>query len=253
MSARLSGKTAIVTGASRGIGLAIAERIVAEGGRVVITARKPEALEEAVVLLGGPAVAIGVAGNAGDPEHQAEVVATAIDTFGSLDYLVNNTGINPVYGPMVDLDLAVARKVVDTNVLAAIGWTQHAVKSWMADHGGAIVNVSSMSAIMPAPMIGLYGASKAMLVSVTELLAVELAPKIRVNAIAPAVVKTKFASALYEGREQEIAATYPLKRLGEPEDIGGVVSFLLSDDAGWITGQTVVIDGGLTLVGGIEE
>lgn len=253
MSARLSGKTAIVTGASRGIGLAIAERIVAEGGRVVITARKPEALEEAVTHLGGPSVAIGIAGNAGDPEHQAEVVAAAIETFGSLDFLVNNTGINPVYGPMVDLDLDVARKVVDTNVLAAIGWTQHAVKSWMAEHGGAIVNVSSMSAIMPAPMIGLYGASKAMLVSVTELLAVELAPKIRVNAIAPAVVKTKFASALYEGREQEIAATYPLKRLGEPEDIGGVVSFLLSDDAGWITGQTVVIDGGLTLVGGIEE
>ena len=250
---RLEGRTAIITGASRGIGLAIAERIVAEGGRVVITARKTDALEEAVAHLGGPGVALGIAGNAGVPQHQAEVVDAAIRTFGSLDHLVNNTGINPAYGPMVDLDIDVARKIVDTNVLAAIGWTQQAVKAWMGEHGGAIVNVSSMSAVTPAPMIGLYGASKAMLVSVTQLLAVELAPRIRVNAIAPAVVKTRFASALYEGREEQIAQTYPLQRLGEPEDIGGAVSFLLSQDAGWITGQTVVIDGGLTLVGGIEE
>jgi len=154
---------------------------------------------------------------------------------------------------MIDLDREVARKVVDTNVLAAIGWTQGVVKAWMGEHGGAVVNVSSISAITPAPMIGIYGASKAMLISVTELLAVELAPKIRVNAIAPAVVKTKFASALYEGRESQIAAGYPLQRLGDPEDIGGVVSFLLSDDAAWMTGQTVVIDGGLSLVGSIDE
>jgi NAD(P)-dependent dehydrogenase (short-subunit alcohol dehydrogenase family) len=249
----LAGKTAIVTGASRGIGFAIAERIVAEGGRVVITARKADALEDAVAGLGGPSVAMGIAGNAADPQHQAEVIAAAIDNFGGLDFLVNNTGINPSYGPMLDLDLDIARKVVDTNVLAAIGWTQGSVKAWMAEHGGAIVNVSSVSAVKPAPMIGIYGASKAMLVSVTELLAVELAPKIRVNAIAPALVKTKFASALYEGREEEVSAAYPLKRLGEPEDIGGVVAFLLSEDAAWMTGQTIVIDGGGTLLGSIQE
>jgi NAD(P)-dependent dehydrogenase (short-subunit alcohol dehydrogenase family) len=253
MTSRLSGKTAIITGASRGIGLAIAERIVAEGGRVVITARKADALEDAVADLGGPSVALGIAGNAADPEHQAEVIAAALDTFGSVDFLVNNTGINPAYGPMLDLDLDIARKVVDTNVLAAIAWTQGAVKAWMAEHGGAVVNVSSVSGVKPAPMIGIYGASKAMLISVTALLAVELAPKIRINAIAPAVVKTKFASALYEGREEEVSAVYPLKRLGEPEDIGGVVAFLLSEDAGWMTGQTIVIDGGGTLLGSIQE
>lgn len=249
---RFQDKTAIVTGASRGIGLAIAERIVAEGGRVVITARNKEALDEAVAQLGGPSVALGVAGKADDPEHQADAVRQAIETFGGADLLVNNTGINPVYGPMIELDLAAARKIVEVNCLAALAWTQEVHRAWMAEHGGAVVNVSSVSGVLPAPGIGMYGASKAMLISMTELLAVELGPTVRVNAVAPAVVKTKFATALYEGREQEVSAAYPLKRLGVPEDIGGVVAFLLSEDAGWVTGQTVVVDGGVTLAGGVE-
>jgi NAD(P)-dependent dehydrogenase (short-subunit alcohol dehydrogenase family) len=252
MSKRFEGKTAIVTGASRGIGLAIAERLVAEGARVVITARKKEALDEAVEHLGGPRVALAVAGKADDPEHQADTIRQAIETFGSLDLLVNNTGINPAYGPIVDLDLNAARKVVEVNCIAALAWVQQAHRAWMKEHGGAIVNVSSVSGIRPAPGIGFYGASKAMLVSLTELMAIELAPDIRVNAVAPAVVKTKFASALYEGREEQVAAAYPLKRLGEPEDVGSAVAFLLSDDASWITGQLVVVDGGVTL-GGVAE
>lgn len=252
MSTRFEGKTAIVTGASRGIGLAIAERLVADGARVVVTGRGKEALDEAVVALGGPDRALGVAGKADDEAHQADVVRRAIETFGSADLLVNNTGINPAYGPMIDLDLAVARKVVDVNVLAALAWTQRVHAAWMKEHGGAVVNISSVSGVKPAPGIGLYGASKAMLISMTELLAVELGPDIRVNAVAPAVVKTRFATALYEGREAEVAAQYPLKRLGEPEDIGSVVAFLLSDDAAWLTGQTVVVDGGVTLTGGVE-
>ncbi|WP_392390591.1 SDR family oxidoreductase [Nocardioides sp. L-11A] len=252
MSTRFDGKTAIVTGASRGIGLAIGERLVAEGARVVLTGRGKDALDEAVAALGGPDRALGVAGKADDEEHQADVVRRAIETFGSADLLVNNTGINPAYGPMIDLDLAVARKVVDVNVLAALAWTQRVHAAWMKEHGGAVVNISSVSGVKPAPGIGLYGASKAMLISMTELLAVELGPDIRVNAVAPAVVKTRFATALYEGREAEVAAQYPLKRLGEPEDIGSVVAFLLSDDAAWLTGQTVVVDGGVTLTGGVE-
>ncbi len=249
---RLDGKTAIVTGASRGIGLAIAERLVAEGARVVITARKKEALDEAVEHLGGPSVALAVAGKADDPEHQADTIRQAIETFGSLDLLVNNTGINPTYGPIVELDLGAARKVVEVNCIAALAWVQQAHKAWMKEHGGSIVNVSSVSGVRPAPGIGFYGASKAMLVSLTELMAIELAPDIRVNAVAPAVVKTRFAEKLYDGREDEVAAAYPLKRLGEPEDIGSAVAFLLSDDASWITGQLVVIDGGVTL-GGMGE
>jgi NAD(P)-dependent dehydrogenase (short-subunit alcohol dehydrogenase family) len=252
MSERFAGKTAIVTGASRGIGLAIAERLVADGARVVITARTKEALDETVASLGGPERALGVAGRADDLEHQAETVRQAIETFGSADLLVNNTGINPAYGPMVELDLGAARKTVEVNCIAALSWVQQVHRAWMNEHGGAIVNVSSVSGVRPAPGIGFYGASKAMLISLTELLAVELGPDIRVNAVAPAVVKTKFATKLYEGREEEVAAAYPLKRLGVPADIGSVVAFLLSEDAAWITGQTVVIDGGVTLTGGVE-
>lgn len=247
---RLAGRTAVVTGASRGIGLAIAERIVAEGGRVVVTARKAEALAEAVASLGGPEHALGIAGHADDPDHRAETIRQAVATFGSLDLLVNNTGINPTYGPLMGLDLDAARKIVEVNVFAALAWVQDAHRAWMGEHGGAVVNISSVAGLRPAPGIAMYGASKAMLRHLTEELAVELGPGIRVNAVAPAVVKTRFATALYEGREEQVCAAYPLKRLGVPEDIGSVVAFLLSDDAAWMTGQTLTVDGGVLLTGG---
>jgi NAD(P)-dependent dehydrogenase (short-subunit alcohol dehydrogenase family) len=252
VTGRFTGRTAIVTGASRGIGLAIAERLVAEGARVVITARHKDALDQAVEQLGGATHALGVPGKADDPDHQSDAIRQAVQTFGSLDFLVNNTGINPTYGPMVELDLGAARKVFEVNCLAALSWVQKAYASRMAEHGGAIVNVSSASSVRPAPNIGFYGATKAMLNSITELLAVELGPGIRVNGVAPAVVRTKFATALYEGREAEVSRHYPLGRLGEPEDVASVVSFLLSEDAGWMTGQTLLIDGGVTLTAGGE-
>ncbi|QSR24840.1 3-oxoacyl-ACP reductase [Nocardioides aromaticivorans] len=252
MSGRFAGRTAIVTGASRGIGLSIAQHLVADGARVVITGRGKEALDEAVAALGGPERALSVAGKADDPDHQDDVIRQALATYGSVDLLVNNTGINPTYGPMVEIDLAVARKIFEVNCLAALSWVQKAHQAWMKDHGGAVVNVSSLSSIRPAVNIGFYGATKAMLNSITELLAVELGPDIRVNAVAPAVVKTKFATALYEGREAEAAEGYPLKRLGLPDDIGSVVAFLLSDQAGWLTGQTVVVDGGGSLLTRVE-
>lgn len=250
MTTRFAGKTAIVTGASRGIGLGIAQRLVADGARVVLTARKQEGLDEAVAALGGPEVAHAVAGKADDPAHREETVAAAIETFGGVDFLVNNTGINPVYGPLVELDLGAARKIVEVNCIAALGWVQTVYGQWQREHGGAIVNVASIAGLNPSPPIGFYGASKAMLIHLTEGLAVELGPSIRVNAVAPAVVKTRFATALYEGREEQVAAAYPLRRLGVPEDIAGVVAFLLSEDAAWMTGQTVVVDGGLTKAGG---
>lgn len=248
---RLTDRTAIVTGASRGIGLAIAQRLLDEGARVVITARKPDTLGEAAAELGGEDRVRWVAGSADDPAHQDEVIATATEAFGAPTLMVNNTGINPVYGPLMSLDLAAARKIVETNCLAAISWVQKLHASGLAERGGSIVNVASIAGLKPAPGIAFYGASKAMLIHLTEELAVELGPSIRVNAVAPAVVKTKFATALYEGREDEVSAPYPLKRLGVPEDIAGVVAFLLSDDAAWMTGQTVVVDGGILLQGGI--
>ncbi|WP_329405909.1 SDR family oxidoreductase [Nocardia vinacea] len=248
---RFDGKTAIVTGASRGIGLAIAQRLVADGARVCVTARKKGALDAVVAELGGPEHAIAVAGRADDVEHQTEAIERTLETFGSVDFLVNNAGINPVYGPMVELDLAAARKVFEVNCLAAISWVQQAHKAWLGEHGGSVVNVASVAGIKPAPGIGFYGATKAMLVHITQELAVELGPSIRVNAIAPAVVKTQFATALYDGREEQVASAYPLKRLGVPEDIGSVAAFLLSDDAAWLTGQLIVVDGGVTLTGGV--
>ncbi|WP_328661821.1 SDR family oxidoreductase [Nocardia salmonicida] len=251
MTGRFAGKTAIVTGASRGIGFGIAERLVADGAKVVITARTQDALDDAVEQLGGAEHALGVAGRADDIEHQADAVGRAIAAFGSVDLLVNNTGINPVYGPMIEMDLQAARKIIEVNCLAALSWAQQAHKAWMGEHGGAVVNVSSVAGVRPAPGIGFYGASKAMLTYITQELAVELGPNIRVNAVAPAVVKTKFATALYEGREQELAETYPLKRLGVPEDVASAVTFLLSADAAWITGQLLVVDGGMTLTGGV--
>lgn len=251
MRERFAGQVAIVTGASRGIGFAIAERLIAEGARVCLTARKPEPLDEAVAALGGAEYAISVAGKADDVEHQEATVQRTLDTFGRVDLLVNNTGINPAYGPLIDLDHGVARKTFEVNVLGSLSWTQLAYRAWMSEHGGAVLNVSSVAGVKPAPGIGYYGATKAMLAHMTQELAVELAPRVRVNAVAPAVVKTKFATALYEENEEQLASTYPMRRLGIPADIGGAAAFLLSEEASWITGQVLLLDGGVSLTGGV--
>lgn len=250
---RFAGRTALVTGASRGIGLAVAARIVAEGGRVAITARKPEPLQEAVASLGGHDKALAIAGRGDDPDHQRDALEQVSREFGRLDVLVNNTGINPAYGPLTELDDGIARKIMDVNVLSALGWARQAMAHGLgADGHGAIVNIASVAGLHPAPMIAYYGVSKSALIGLTVQLAAELAPGVRVNAVAPAVVKTRFAAALYEADEAKAAARYPLKRLGEPGDIGAAVAFLASSDAAWITGQTLVIDGGAALrTGGI--
>ncbi|KUN41842.1 3-ketoacyl-ACP reductase [Streptomyces longwoodensis] len=246
----LSGKVALVTGASRGIGYGVAEALVARGDRVCITGRNEDALKEAVDKLGADRV-IGVAGKAHDEAHQAEAVARVMEAFGRVDYLVNNAGTNPVFGPIADLDLNVARKVFETNVISALGFAQRTWHAWQKDNGGAIVNIASVAGLAPSPFIAAYGVSKAALINLTQQLAHEFAPKVRVNAIAPAVVKTKFAQALYEGREEEAAAAYPLGRLGVPSDIGGAAAFLTSGQSDWVTGQTLVVDGGIFLNAGV--
>jgi NAD(P)-dependent dehydrogenase (short-subunit alcohol dehydrogenase family) len=236
---RFTGRVALITGGSRGIGFGIARRLIAEGASVVITGRRQESLDEAVAELGARATA--VAGKADDPAHRAQAFAHVAERHGRLDHLVNNAGINPAWGPVLQIDTAVAHKILAVNVLATLEWTRDAVAAGLTR---SVVNLSSVSGLSASPNISFYGVSKAAIINLTMQLAEELAPTLRVNAVAPAVIKTDFARALYEGREVEVSAQYPLGRLGEVDDVAAPVAFLLSDDAAWITGQTVVIDGG---------
>jgi len=246
---RFEGQVALVTGASRGIGFAVAQRLVSEGARVCVTARKTEPLQAVVAELGGPDKAIFAAGSGADAEHRAAAVEATLATFGRLDVLVNNTGINPTFGPLLDVEESAARNMFDVNVLAALAWVRLAHRAWLAEHGGAIVNIASVAGLGASPGIAFYGMTKAALVNMTKQLAVELSPGIRVNAVAPAVVKTKFAEALYAHDEEGVAAHYLLKRLGEPTDVAAAVAYLASSDAAWTTAQTLVLDGGL--IGGL--
>ncbi|HEU0087197.1 MAG TPA: SDR family oxidoreductase [Pseudonocardiaceae bacterium] len=250
----LTGRAALVTGASRGIGYAIAAELLARGAAVAITARKPDELRVAAEHLAGtiedgPQRVLALPGNAGDPAARAQAADHTVERFGSLDALVNNVGINPVYGPLIDTDLDVVRKILDVNVVAALGFVQQAHRAWLGAHGGAVVNVTSVAGLRSTGTIGAYGMSKAALIRLTEELAWELGPAIRVNAVAPAVVKTKFATALYAQREEQVAKAYPLARLGAPEDVAHLVAFLVSDAASWITGETIRVDGGLLATG----
>lgn len=247
-----TGKAALVTGATRGIGFGIAQEIVARGGSVCITARKPDELEEAQRTLDpdGTGRAITARGSADDEGHQQEAVDATIKAFGRLDFLVNNAAVNPYYGATIDAELGAVRKIVEVNVIAVLAWTQKAWQAWLRDNGGAVLNVASVGGFRAGGPLGSYGMSKAALIYLTKQLAAEMGPKVRVNAIAPAVVKTKFARALYENREDEVAQNYPLKRLGTPDDTAKLAAFLLSEDASWITGDTVTIDGGVTIGGG---
>ena len=255
LTGSLAGRAALVTGASRGIGHAIAAELLTRGASLTITARKPDELAAAAkTLVEGPAGGAGervlaVAGNAGSAEARAESVDATIAAFGRLDILVNNTGINPVYGPLVDADLDGIRKIFEINVVSMLAYVQLAYRAWMAEHGGSIINVASVGGLRSTGVIAADGASKAAVIRLTEELAWQLGPSIRVNAVAPAVVKTKFAAALYAEGEDKVSAAYPMKRLGRPEDVAALVGFLVSDEASWITGETVRVDGGLLATG----
>ncbi|WP_410874229.1 SDR family oxidoreductase [Nocardia sp. A7] len=241
----LTGRTAIVTGASRGIGLAIAQELAAAGANVVLTARTQEAADAAAAKVVG--TAIGVGAHVVDEEAARRCVERTMERFGSIDILVNNAGTNPAYGPTIDQDHAKFAKIFDVNLWAPVLWTSLVTRAWMGEHGGAVVNTTSIGGLTMEPNIGLYNASKAALIHLTEQLALELSPKVRVNSVAPGVVRTKLAEALWREHEQALTATTALDRIGEPADIAAAVAFLVSDAASWITGETLVIDGGQRL------
>lgn len=241
----LTGRTAIVAGASRGIGLAAAQAIAAAGANVVLTSRSQESADAAAAQVGG--TAIGVAAHAVDEDAARRCVDLTLERFGSLDILVNNAGTNRAYGPIIDQDHERFTKTFDVNLWAPVLWTGLATKMWMGEHGGSVVNTASIGGMAAEANIGVYNASKAALIHVTKQLALELSPKVRVNAVAPGVVRTKLAEALWKEHEQAMSASTALGRIGEPEDVGSAVAFLVSDAASWITGETLVIDGGQVL------
>lgn len=246
----LSGRSALVTGGSRGIGRAIALAFAEAHGRVVVCSRRAEACEAVVSEIrsaGGEAVAIP--GNVGRAEDREAVVAAAMHHFGSIDILVNNAATNPQFGPLVDADPAAVDKIFEINVQAPLALVALAVQSWMGEHGGSVVNIASVGGISPEPLIGAYNASKAALINLTRTLAGELgASGIRVNAIAPGLVATDFARVLIETPEihDHIVGQTALRRHAQPDEIAGAAVYLASDAASYVTGSVLVVDGGWT-------
>ena len=240
-----AGRTAIITGASRGIGLAIGQRLAEAGANVVLTSRDQESADAAAAQVKGNA--LGVAAHVADDAAAQRCIETALQRFGSIDILVNNAGTNPAFGPLIDQDHARFAKIFDVNLWGPLLWTSCAVKAWMGDNGGVVINTASIGGMSFAPLMGMYNATKAALIHVTKQLALELSPGIRVNAICPGVVRTKLAEVLWKEHEDGVSSAIPLGRIGEPVDVADAVAFLASDAASWITGQTLVIDGGYTV------
>jgi NAD(P)-dependent dehydrogenase (short-subunit alcohol dehydrogenase family) len=236
----LAGKVALVTGGSRGIGAAIARTLAEHGAKLLITARKQEGLERICGELEGVDYLVG---NTGDPDHAEAAVSAAIARFGSLDILVNNAATNPYYGQLIDVDRARMRKTFEVNLEGPLHFIQAAWRAHMRDHGGVVLNVGSIGAFGYTGPTPVYDLTKASLTHMTRRLAAELGPAVRVNAIAPGLVKTEFARALWENGEED-GWPWPLKRLGTPADVASASLFLVSDMAQWATGAVLVVDGG---------
>lgn len=250
MELELKNKTALITGGSRGIGLGIAARFLEAGANVMISSRTSDDLAQAATDLVAGGVAeervAWVAGHVGHPEDAQRCVAETVSRFGGIDILVNNAGTNPYFGPMIDIDVVRAQKTFEVNQLSVLVWTSAAVKAGLR---GSVINVSSIGGLGVEPNIGWYNVTKAAVLHITRQLSYELAPDVRVNALAPGLVKTRLAAAIWEGPgEEKVAKRIPLRRLGVPDDIATAALFLASDAASWITGQMLVVDGGTTII-----
>jgi NAD(P)-dependent dehydrogenase (short-subunit alcohol dehydrogenase family) len=243
MQLRLDGKTALITGGSRGIGKGIAKAFAEAGATVMITSRKADACEEAAAEIGHGCV--WEAGHVGKPEDAERIIDACIERIGGVDILVNNAGTNPYAGPTIDVDLGRWEKTIEVNLTAPLIWTQLAWQKYMREHGSVVINISSVGGLSTNSMLGVYDVTKAALIHLTKQLAPELGPQVRVNAICPGLIKTDFARMLWEGeRGAEVAKAYPLGRLGETEDIAAAALWLAADSGSWVTGQAIVLDGG---------
>jgi NAD(P)-dependent dehydrogenase (short-subunit alcohol dehydrogenase family) len=249
VSFNLEGKVAIITGASRGIGEAIARAFVSHGAKVVVASRKIDGVGSVAQSIGSAAFA--VAAHTGKEEDCKRLVSSAVEHFGKVDILVNNAATNPYFGPMLDIDLSAWDKTFEVNLKGYFWMAREVAKHLQGRNApGSIVSVASVAGIEAAPLQGVYGMTKAAILSMTKTLAFELAgSKIRVNAIAPGLVKTRFASAIVENEDlaKEVMRKTPLGRCGEPDEIAGGAVFLASDAASYLTGHTLVIDGGMTI------
>jgi NAD(P)-dependent dehydrogenase (short-subunit alcohol dehydrogenase family) len=243
----LAGRCAIVTGGSRGIGLAIARSLLDAGARVLLTARRQASVDAAVAELGDGA--FGFAAHAADEHAAAACMQHARERFGRIDVLVNNAGTNAAFGPIAELTHAQFAKTLDVNLWAPIMWTSLAWRASMAERGGVVVNVSSVGGFIAGRGTGASRISKAGLTHATKQLALELAPNVRVNAVAPGLVRTRMAEALWKPDEARASEGTLLGRIGEPLDIADAVTFLAGDRAAWMTGETLVIDGGQLVAG----
>lgn len=247
----LRGKVALVTGASRGIGRAIARRFAQAEARVVVCSRKLENVQpvaDEIRAAGGEALAVEA--HVGRPEQVEALVARTVEAFGRLDIAVNNAATNPHFGPILAADEGLWDKILDTNVKSVFRVAKAVAPHMQAQGGGKIINIASVAGLRPSPAMGIYSVSKAAVIMLTQVLAVELAPSnIQVNAIAPGVIKTRFSQVLWQTPEfaQPILKGIPSGRFGEPEDVTGIALFLASSASDYVTGALFVVDGGMNV------
>ncbi|HUV90648.1 MAG TPA: SDR family oxidoreductase [Anaerolineae bacterium] len=247
----LEGKVAIITGASRGIGRAIALRLAQAGAQVVVSSRKLENVQpvaDEIVAAGGQALAVQAhVGTAGDV---AALVERTVETFGRVDVAVNNAATNPHFGPLLTADEAQWDKILDTNAKGAFRVCKAVVPLMEAQGGGKIINLTSVAGLRPSPGMGMYGISKAAIIMLTQVLAVELGrANIQVNAIAPGVIKTRFSQVLWQTPQiaEPLLRSLPLGRFGEAEDVAGLALYLASPASDYVTGAVFVVDGGMNV------
>ncbi len=251
----LTGKVALVTGGSRGIGLAIAQAFAAAGAKVVLASRRQEAVDEAaeIVRAAGGDV-LSVAAHTGDSAAVTSLVERAVDHFGGIDILVNNAATNPHFGQFLSAEDSHWDKILEVNVKGYFRVAKACVPLMRARGGGKIINMASVAGLEPQPMMGVYCVSKAAVLMMTEVMAAEVAAdNIQVNAIAPGFVKTKFSQVLWSTPQihDSLVQSVPQRRMAEPEEIAGAAVFLASAASSFITGATLVVDGG-QLIGGLN-